>query len=332
MSNRGDIIYDVVIIGAGPTGLFAAFYAGLRGLRAKVIEALPVVGGQLTILYPEKYIYDCPGYPKILAKDLVKNLYEQALTFNPTFVLEERVVNVKPISGGIIQIDTEKNTHFGRTLLIAAGIGAFSPNKLNIPGAERFEGKGLYYFVKEKSQFKNKSVLIVGGGDSAVDWALNLKDYARKVTLIHRRDVFRAHESNVAELFKSNVDVKLFYELKSIHGKERVEGATIFNNKTNEETFLSVDDIIIQIGHKADFSFIKNWGLEINSKGVKVNGRMETNITGIFAAGDIADPIDSVKINLIAVGFAQAAIAINVIKKRLDPLAPLYEHSSEKRL
>jgi len=329
---ENDLIYDVIIIGAGPTGLFGAFYAGLRGLRAKVIEALPVVGGQLTVLYPEKYIYDAPGYVKILAKDLVKNLYEQALTFNPTFVLGERVVNIRPLAGGVIQVDTDKGTHFGRTVLIAAGIGAFTPNKLNVPGIDRFEGKGVYYFVKEKSQFKDKRVLIIGGGDSAVDWALNLKDYAKKVTLIHRRDVFRAHESSVAELFRSPVEVKLFYELKEVHGKERLEGATIFNNKTGEEIFLPVDCILIQIGYKADFSFIKDWGLEMNGKGIKVNGRMETNVPGIFAAGDIADPVDSVKLNLIAVGFAQAAIAINVIKKRLDPLSPLYEHSSEKRL
>lgn len=327
-------LYDVTIIGAGPTGLFAAFYAaGMRGMKTKIIEALDTVGGQLITLYPEKYIYDVAGFPKILAKDLVKQLEIQAMTYKPTLVLNEKVEELRYIDGNIIELVTDKNVHLSKTVIICAGHGAFTPRRLDNPSVDRLEGRGVYYFVKDRMEFRGKRVLIVGGGDSAVDWALNLKEIAKEVTLIHRRPQFRAHEGSVVELFHSPVRVMIPYEIKEAHGSERLESVTIFNNKTMEEVTLDVDALILQLGYIVDLSTFKRWGLEIVENAIKVNGRMETNLRGVYAAGDIANPVDSVKLNLIVVGFAQATVAVNVAKNYIDPKAGIFPgHSSERRM
>ncbi len=324
-------VYDFTIIGSGPTGLFAGFYSGMRNMTTKIIEALPEVGGQLTVLYPEKFIYDVAGYPKILAKDLVKNLYEQSNMFKPLFCLNERVKMIERMSDNIIKIETNNTTHFTKNLLISAGIGAFEPNKLPLQNAEKYEGKGIYYHVKDKDIFKDKHILIIGGGDTALDWALTFKDWAKKVTLIHRRDVFRAHESSVKSLFSSEVSVKLFWELKNINGNKNIESVDIINSKTQEIERINVDIVLVNIGFKADIGPIKNWKLNIDNRHIIVDNNQETNIKGVFAAGDISKQTDSIKLNLIATGFAQAAVAVAIAKKRLDPKAALYEHSSEKQ-
>ena len=322
-------VFDITIIGAGPTGLFGAFYAGLREMKAKIIEALPEPGGQLTTLYPEKYVYDSPGYPKILAKDLVKVLVEQAYGYEPAVFLGERVKSLRYVNGGNIELETDKGLHHSRTVLISAGFGAFSPNRLGVPGEKELDGKGVFYFVRDKEYFGGKRVLIVGAGDSAVDWALNLKDIA-DVTLIHRRDVFRAHERSVKELFSSKVSVKLFYELKELHGDGHVQAATILDNQTKEASKIPVDAVLLYIGYRAELGPIKDWGLELEGRSIVVNGRMETNLPRVYAAGDVITQPDAAKLNLIATGFSQAAIAVNLAKKSLDPTAPTFEHSSEK--
>ncbi len=326
-------VYDLTIIGAGPSGLFATFYAGLRQMKTKVIDALEEPGGQVAVLYPEKYIFDVPGYSKVLAKDLVKSLVEQAFQYNPTVVLGERVTSLHK-NNGVIELGTDKGTrHLSKAVLIAAGVGAFSPNKLEAKGAADYEGKGVYYFVKDKSVFAGKSLLIVGGGDSAVDWALNIKDTARKITLVHRRDVFRAHEKSVTELMSSKVEVKLFYEVRSVTGDgSKVTKAVIFDNKTQAETTLDVDAILVNIGFRADLGPIKDWGLLIDGREIRANGKMETNIPGVYVAGDIAGPQDGVKLNLIATGYAQAALAVNVAKAFVDPNSKIFPgHSSEMK-
>jgi thioredoxin reductase (NADPH) len=326
-------VYDLTIIGAGPTGLFATFYAGLRQMKTKIIDALEEPGGQVAVLYPEKYIFDVPGYSKILAKDLVKNLVEQAFQYNPTVVLGERVTTLRR-NDGIFELGTDKGTrHFTRAVLVAAGVGAFSPNRLEAKGAFEYEGKGVYYFVKDRSAFKDKNLLIVGGGDSAVDWALNIKDTAKKITLVHRRDVFRAHEGSVIALKNSNVDVKLFYEVRSVIGDgSKVTRAVIFDNRTQVEETLDVDAILVNIGFRADLGPIKDWGLQIDGREIRINGKMETNIPGVFVAGDIAGPLDGVKLNLIATGYAQAALAVNVAKTYVDPNSKIFPgHSSEMK-
>ncbi|MDG7008189.1 MAG: NAD(P)/FAD-dependent oxidoreductase [Nitrososphaerota archaeon] len=323
----------MTIIGAGPSGLFAAFYAGLRQMKTKIIDALEQPGGQVAVLYPEKYIFDVPGYSKILAKDLVKSLVEQAFQYNPTVVLGERVTSLRR-SDGFFELETDKGTrHRSKAVLVAAGVGAFSPNRLEAEGAADYEGKGVHYFVRDKSVFKGKNLLVVGGGDSAVDWALNMQDVAKKITLVHRRDVFRAHEGSVAELMKSSCDVKLFYEVKSVTGDgTKVTQAVIFDNRSRAETTLDVDAILVNIGFRADLGPIKDWGLQIDGREIRANGKMETNIPGVFVAGDIAGPLDGVKLNLIATGYAQAALAVNVAKAYVDPNSKIFPgHSSEMR-
>jgi ferredoxin/flavodoxin---NADP+ reductase len=326
-------VYDLTIIGAGPTGLFATFYAGLRQMKTKLIDALEEPGGQVAVLYPEKYIFDVPGFSKILAKDLVKNLVAQALQYQPKVCLGERVVSLRK-ADGVFEMRSDKGTiHLSKAVLVAAGVGAFAPNRLEAEGAGDYEGKGVSYFVKDKSVFAGKRLLIVGGGDSAVDWALNMKDIAQKITLVHRRDVFRAHELSVTELMKSNVDIKLFYEVKRVLGDgTKVTGAVVFENRTKAETTLEVDAILVNIGFRADLGPIKDWGLTIDGREIRVNGKMETNVPGVYVAGDIAGPQDGVKLNLIATGYAQAALAVNVAKAYVDPNSKIFPgHSSEMK-
>lgn len=333
MKRLSQDVYDLTIVGAGPSGLFATFYAGLRQMRTKLIDALEEPGGQVAVLYPEKYIFDAPGFTKILAKDLVKNLVEQALQYNPTLVFGERVTTLHR-ADGVIELGTDRGTkHYSKAVLIAAGVGAFTPNRLEAQGAAEYEGKGVYYFVKDKSIFKGKSILIVGGGDSAVDWALNIKDTAKKITLVHRRDVFRAHEGSMAELMKSNVEVRLFYEVRRVVGDgSKPTQAVVFDNRTQAETTIDVDAILVNIGFRADLGPIKNWGLEIEGREIRINGRMETNIPGVYVAGDIAGALDGVKLNLIATGYAQAALAVNVAKAYVDPNSKIFPgHSSEMK-
>jgi len=329
-----DDVYDMTIIGAGPSGLFGAFYAGLRELRTKIFDVLPQVGGQLAVLYPEKFIYDVPGHPKVLAKDLVKLLEEQTLQWKPTMCLGQRVTDLRRREDGTLELDGGGVTHFSKTVIITAGVGAFTANKLTLENIGRFEGKGVYYFVSDKTLFRGKRLLIVGGGDSAVDWALNLKDYARQVTLIHRRDQFRAAPASITELMHSSVNIRLFHEIKSISGENKIEHAVVFDNRTKDETALDVDAVLLNLGFKADLGPIKHWGLELmGTRYVKVNARMETNISGVYAAGDIAGQPDVEPVNLIATGFAQATVAVNVAATYLNPQTRVFPgHSSERRL
>jgi thioredoxin reductase (NADPH) len=330
-------VYDITIIGAGPTGLFAAFYAGLRGMRTKIIEALPEAGGQLAVLYPEKFIYDVPGHPKILAKDLVKGLIEQLHLFEPTIVLGERVETLtrKQLEGEEVwRVGSATKAHLTRTVVLTAGIGAFEPNRLDRPGVAQFLDRGVHYFVQDKRPFRDKRILIVGGGDSAVDWALNLKDWAKQITMIHRRDEFRAHEASLTQLHMTGIPIKTFWELKRIDGNERPETATIYENRTGEEETLEVDAVLINIGFKAALGPIESWGLEMTDKRhIHTDVFMETNLPGVYAAGDIAAMEGSVPLNLIVTGFGQAAVAANAAKAKIDPSARMFPgHSSEMKL
>lgn len=325
-------VFDLTVIGGGPTGLFAAYYAGLRHMRTKIIDTLPELGGQLTALYPEKYIYDVAGFPRILAKELAKDLIKQAKQYDPEIHLDERVMgmDVQQDAGErIIHLTTrEGRENFTKTLLLTVGIGAFAPRKLNLPDTQRFEGRGVEYFVTDKSKYKDRDLLIVGGGDSAVDWALNFDGYARKITLIHRRDQFRAHEDSVKKVLASSTQVKLFFELKSIHGNDHVEEAVIFQNRTKQEERMKVDYILLNLGFVASLGPLAEWGLEIVKNDVKVNSKMETNIPGIYAAGDIVTYPG--KLKLIVTGFGEAAVAVNAAKAFIDPKAKFFPgHSSD---
>ncbi|NDJ54123.1 MAG: NAD(P)/FAD-dependent oxidoreductase [Chloroflexi bacterium] len=304
-------VFDVIIVGAGPTGLYAAFYAGMREMRTKVVEVLPEAGGQLAVLYPEKYIYDVAGYPEVLAKDLVDNLLQQIAKWDPTMCLGERAEKLVREDDGTLVLTTDVASHYAKAVVICGGIGAFRPNKLKNESLTRFEERGVYYFVQDKSIFKDKRLLIVGGGDSAVDWALNLKDIASETTLIHRREGFRAHPSSVTELMESDVNVMLHYEVREVLGDDSITGVKIFDNRSDEDTILDIDIVLMNLGFKADLGPIKDWGLALNKRYIVVNGRMETNIPGVYAAGDVCMQDGSESLNLIAVGFGEAAIAVN---------------------
>jgi thioredoxin reductase (NADPH) len=320
-------VFDITIVGGGPVGLFGLFYAGLRGLRAKLIDSLAELGGQLVTLYPEKYIYDVAGYPRVLAKDLVKSCVEQGLRFNPVVCLEEKVSELRYHPNRLICLRTDKGEHWTRAVVLAVGVGAFEPKKLGLPNIEHLEGRGISYFVKEKQAFADKTVLIVGGGDSAVDWALMLKDIAKKVMLIHRRDRFRAHPQSVQELLASRVEVKLFYEVKAVHGSDQLEGVTVFHNKTGEETDLKADALILSLGFLADLGPIKRWGLAIENNAIEVNERMETNLPGVYAAGDAVTHPG--KLKLITTGQGEAAIAVNFAATYINPQSKAFPgHSS----
>jgi thioredoxin reductase (NADPH) len=338
MPDRTPDIYDVTIIGAGPTGLFAAFYAGLRGMRTKIIEALPEVGGQLAVLYPEKYIYDVPGHPKVLAKDLVKMLIEQIHMFDPTMVLGQRIESLtRQDAAGeeVWHLGTENEGHLTRSVIITAGIGAFEPNKLDKPGVSDYLDHGVHYFVKDKRGFRNKDILIIGGGDTAIDWCLNLKDWANSITLIHRRDQFRAHEASLTALRMTEIPLMTYWELKRIDGDgKHPSTAVIFENRTAEERTIPVDIVLISTGFKAALGPVAKWGLEmLDNRHIKTNVFMETNLPGVFAAGDIAAVEGSAPLNLIVTGFGHAAVAANAAKAKIDPDARMFPgHSSEMKL
>ncbi len=226
------------------------------------------------------------------------------------------------------------NAHFSRSLVLTAGIGAFEPNRLDRPGVEKYLNDGVYYFVEDKRPFRDKRILIVGGGDTAVDWALNLKDWAASITMIHRRDGFRAHEASLAELRTTDIPIMTFWELKRIDGDHAIETATIFENRTNEERTLDVDIVLINIGFKASLGPIAKWGLEmVDKRHIRTDVFMETNLPGVYAAGDIAAVEGSVPLNLIVTGFGQAAVASNAAKSKIDPDARMFPgHSSEMKL
>lgn len=315
MSNSKDL-HDITIIGGGPTGLFAAYYSGFRGLTAKIIDSLPELGGQLTAAYPEKYIYDAPGFPKILARDLVKNLVAQAMPYGPTLCLGESVQKLETSGERRLRMLTDRSEHLTRALIITAGLGMYTPRRLK--GAESFEGKGLSYTVTRTEEFLGKDVLIIGGGNSAVDWALHLEEVARSITLIHRRDQFRAHEENVRRLLNSAVRVKLPYKPKELRGKGRVREAVIVNPRTKTEEVLHVDAVVACLGFSSELGPMAGWGLELGGKdSLKVSTRMETNVPGVYAAGDVAEFPGKVK--LIVTGFGEAATAVNNAAHYINP-------------
>lgn len=320
-------LFDLTIIGAGPTGLFAAYYAGFRGLRTKLIDSQPDLGGQVTALYPDKFIYDVAGFPKILGKDLVTNLVAQAMTYHPTIHLNENVQTLDRESNGTIRLGTDLGEHLTKVTVITAGIGAFTPKTFKRAELDQWIGKGLYFAVRQKEDFRGKRLLVIGGGDSALDWALGLVDYAKEITLIHRRDVFRAHEDSVKKLFASPIKVKVFYELRTIRGDKQVREAVVFNNKTQVEEVLPVDAVLAFLGLVSNLGPIREWGLEIKDDSIVVNSKMETNMPGVYGAGDIGTYPG--KLKLIVTGFGEAATAVNNAVTYINPSASAFPgHSS----
>lgn len=303
-------VYDITIVGGGPVGLFTAFYAGLRGVSVKIIESLSELGGQPAILYPEKYIYDIPAYPAIKAKDLVKQLLEQLERFkdNTSICLKEEVQSFEKVED-LFTIKTNKATHFSRAIILTCGNGAFAPRKLGLENEDVYADSNLFYNVTNLDQFKDQDIVICGGGDSAVDWALHLEEIAKSVTLVHRRDAFRAHEYSVSLLEKSGVKMLTPYIPLSLQGdKDQCKSITIQKVKSDEEFILPLDSLIVSFGFSNSNKFLKTWGLDYKRSSILVNHLMQTSQEGVFAIGDAAD-YDG-KVDLIATGFGEAPLAV----------------------
>lgn len=285
----------------------------------------------MAALYPEKYIYDVAGFPKVTAQELVNNLSAQMELFKTDIRLEEKVQAVEKLEERHFVVKTNLGEHHAKAVIITAGVGAFQPRRLEIEGAEKYEKANLHYFVNDLSRFKGKKVLISGGGDSAVDWALMIEPIAEQVTLVHRRDKFRAHEHSVEQLMASKVNIVTPTEITELHGEDAITKVTLSHIKTKETQEIEVDDVIVNFGFVSSLGPISEWGIAIESNSIVVDSRMETSIPGIFAAGDITTYPGKVK--LIAVGFGEAPTAVNNAKVYFDPEARLAPgHSSNMKL
>lgn len=310
--------FDITIVGGGPTGLFALFYAGLRGAKAKIIEALPELGGQLYALYPEKDIYDMPGFPVVRASDLVASCVRQATQFPHTLCMEERVRAIVRRDDGSFEIESDKGRHATRSIVLCCGIGAFTPRKLPAPSAASFEGRGVHYYARDLGAFAGKRVVIVGGGDSALDYALALEGIAAHILLLHRSQ-FRAHAQTIERVMRSTIEVRQpDHELRAVDGAEVVERVSYVNRKDGAETSVPCDAVLAALGFVSDLTQLQSWGIETSGSGITVDPcTMETSIKGIYAAGDVVN--HSGKLKLIACGTAEAAIAVNQAIAYLDP-------------
>jgi len=316
---------DVAIIGAGPTGLFAAYYAGFRGLSVVVVDVLPEPGGQVTAMYPEKMIYDVAGFPSIKGRDLVANLVSQASAFNPEYLLGVRAEKLSYLDGQPVLSLANGDVLRCGAIIVTAGLGSFTPRPL--PAAENFVGSGVVFFVPHLADLAGQNVLIVGGGDSAFDWALALQPVARSVTLVHRRERFRAHAATVDRVRQLPVRIVVNAEVTRLHGDGAVTGADIAVKGGGVET-LPVDTVVAALGFTADLGPLTEWGLALDRRHIVVDSTMLTNLPRVFAAGDITEYPG--KVRLIATGFGEAATAVNNAAVAIDPAAHLFPgHSSD---
>lgn len=306
-------ITDITIIGGGPTGLFAQFYAGMRGATAQIVDALPQLGGQLTALYPEKYVFDVAGFSKILAKDLVKTLVDQAAQFSGASHLNQNVTALERADDHFVLV-TENDRFPTRSIVIAAGIGAFSPRRLPQACAEPWYGRGIYDRVSNPEDFRDQRIVIIGGGDSAFDWAQQLRGRARAVTLVHRSDKYRAHGATVADVVAAattgQTTLLPFHELHDVRSDSgRLIGVTLRDVKTKTTRDVDADSVLLMLGFHSDIGALAEWGLNCEKDEIVVNSMMETGRPGVYAAGDITTYPG--KLKLIATGFGEAATAVN---------------------
>ena len=315
---------DIIIIGAGPVGLFAVFEAGLMKLKCHLIDAIPQAGGQLTEIYPKKPIYDIPGFPSVLAGDLIDNLMEQAAPFKPGFTLGERAETIKKQEDGSFIVTTSEGTqHHAPTVMIAGGLGSFEPRKPKIDNLTDFERKGVEYMVKEPEHFLGKKIFISGGGDSALDWAIYFAEHNNSsVGLVHRSESFRAHKDSVEKVHQLQKEGKIeFYthaEVVGLQGDNQLSAVEI-KQKDQENKIIDVDVWLPLFGLSPKLGPIANWGLEIEKNAIKVDNTLDyqTNIPGIFAIGDVNTYPG--KLKLILCGFHEATLAVQTAYKIIHP-------------
>ena len=313
---------DILIIGAGPTGLFTVFEAGLLKLKCHIIDALPQPGGQCSEIYPKKPIYDIPGFPEILAGDLTKNLLEQGKQFGPGFTLGERAETIDKLEDGTFIVTTNKGTkHHAPVVAIAGGLGSFEPRKPLIDNIAYYEEKGVEYFIKDPEVYRNKKVVISGGGDSALDWSIILADMASEVTLIHRRNEFRGALDSVEKVGKlralGKINLITPAEVTALYGNKKLEGITL--TRADEKILLDTDYFIPLFGLSPKLGPIANWGLEIEKNAIKVDHTLnyQTNIPGIFAIGDVNTYPE--KLKLILCGFHEATLMCQAAYRIINP-------------
>lgn len=316
---------DLAIIGAGPSGLFGAYYAGFRGFSVAVVDSLPELGGQVSALYPEKAILDVAGFPTIKGRELVAGLVAQAAAAEPTYLLGRTATGfTSDDEGCTLRLDDDTEVR-AKVVVITAGIGKFSPRPL--PAGDGWEGRGLVFFVPSFEEYAGRDVVIVGGGDSAFDWAASLTGIARSITLVHRRDAFRAHQATVDSVLAGPTEVITNAEVTELRGEDRV-AEVVITTRDGEELVRPADAVVAALGFVADLSALKDWGLTLEKRHVAVDTSMRTNLPRVFAAGDITEYPGKVK--LIAVGFGEVATAVNNAAVVIDPEAHVFPgHSSE---
>jgi thioredoxin reductase len=318
---------DLLIVGAGPVGLFGAYYAGFRGLRTVVVDALPELGGQITAMYPEKPIHDVAGFPAVRGRDLVDGLVAQAAPFSPTYLLGETACDLRHGDDGRPEVGLSGGRVVrAEAVVITGGIGRFAPRPL--PVGQEFHGRGLEYFVTRPADHAHHDMIIVGGGDSALDWANALYPLARSVTLVHRRERFRAHRRTIEEVRRSPVRIRTDCEVVALHGNGRLAAVDVAHRPTGAVERLPADTVVAALGFVVDLGPLRSWGLELESRRIAVGTDMATNLPRVYAAGDIVTYPG--KVRLIAVGFGEVATAVNNAAVRIDPARSLFPgHSTD---
>ncbi len=301
-----DVETDLLIVGAGPAGLFGAYYAGFRGMSVTLVDSLPEIGGQVTALYPEKKILDVAGFPTVKGRELVEQLVEQAASADPTYLLGRTATTLKADDEGVVMELEDGTTIETKVVIITAGIGKFSPRPL--PAGDGWEDRGLVFFVPSFAEYAGRDVVIVGGGDSAFDWAMALEPICTTVTLVHRRDQFRAHQATVDTVLAGGTEVITKAQVTALRGEHHVESVEI-TTSDGEVLTKPAQSVVAALGFVADLSAMKEWGIEFDKRHIKVDTAMRTNLPRIFAAGDITE-YDG-KVRLIAVGFGEVATAVN---------------------
>ena len=317
---------DILIIGAGPAGLYAAYYAGFRGWSVVVMDALPEAGGQITAMYPEKDIFDVAGYTSVKGRELVENLVASAAPFSPTYVLGEQAVALEAPEEGPVTVTGSAGTVISaKAVIITGGIGSFTPRAL--PADDGWAGRGLVYFVPQLADHADKDVVIVGGGDSAFDWAYALQPIARSVSLVHRREQFRAHGAMIDTVRDMGVALFTSCEVSAIRGEDWIAEVEVTHKVTGEVTVLPAQTVVAALGFVANIGPIATWGVELLKRHIVVDTAMRTNVPHVFAAGDIVTYPG--KVPLISVGFGEAALAVNNAAPIVDPGMGIFPgHSS----